>query len=218
MASPQRGLCLSHQVFNLNAPVPPANEAEALNQANQYQNSYNPAFSGQSQHSVEQAEIQSDQLQSGRQILSISPVALVLHSFCGRQLMTRGVTFPLFHQWSVPSTPKTRPEATSNLLRRVQALADSPSTTAEACLVVDPEMPGASSMATEALPMDSEVSPHLHRIPICIIIPSHNLNRLIVVYFKRSCFIMSIIIGMFTSASVPSLTFQYLNNPKLQHK
>ncbi|XP_043981964.1 caprin-1b isoform X4 [Gambusia affinis] len=52
------------QVFNLNAPVPPANEPEALNQANQYQNSYNPAFSSQSQHSVEQAEIQSEQLHS----------------------------------------------------------------------------------------------------------------------------------------------------------
>ncbi|XP_014904507.1 caprin-1b isoform X3 [Poecilia latipinna] len=52
------------QVFNLNAPVPPANEPEALNQANQYQNSYNPAFSSQSQHSVEQTEIQSEQLQS----------------------------------------------------------------------------------------------------------------------------------------------------------
>ncbi|XP_014904505.1 caprin-1b isoform X2 [Poecilia latipinna] len=51
-------------VFNLNAPVPPANEPEALNQANQYQNSYNPAFSSQSQHSVEQTEIQSEQLQS----------------------------------------------------------------------------------------------------------------------------------------------------------
>ncbi|XP_036004060.1 caprin-1b isoform X2 [Fundulus heteroclitus] len=51
-------------VFNLNAPVPPANETEALNQANQYQNSYSPAFSSQSQHSVEQTEIQPEQLQS----------------------------------------------------------------------------------------------------------------------------------------------------------
>ncbi|XP_023206152.1 caprin-1 isoform X3 [Xiphophorus maculatus] len=52
------------QVFNLNAPVPPANEPEGLNQANQYQNSYNPAFSSQSQHSVEQTDIQSEQLQA----------------------------------------------------------------------------------------------------------------------------------------------------------
>uniref|UniRef100_A0A7N8XE50 Cell cycle associated protein 1b n=1 Tax=Mastacembelus armatus TaxID=205130 RepID=A0A7N8XE50_9TELE len=51
-------------VFNLNAPVPPANETEALNQANQYQNSYNQAFSSQTQHAVEQAEMQSEQLQS----------------------------------------------------------------------------------------------------------------------------------------------------------
>uniref|UniRef100_A0A1A8F4V1 Cell cycle associated protein 1 n=1 Tax=Nothobranchius korthausae TaxID=1143690 RepID=A0A1A8F4V1_9TELE len=52
------------QVFNLNAPVPPANETEALNQASQYQNSYNQAFSSQSQHSVEQTEMQTEQLQS----------------------------------------------------------------------------------------------------------------------------------------------------------
>ncbi|KAG7231106.1 hypothetical protein INR49_027146 [Caranx melampygus] len=51
-------------VFNLNAPVPPANETEALNQANQYQNSYNQAFSSQSQHPVEQTDMQSEQLQS----------------------------------------------------------------------------------------------------------------------------------------------------------
>ncbi|XP_047452716.1 caprin-1b isoform X1 [Mugil cephalus] len=51
-------------VFNLNAPVPPANEAEALNQASQYQNSYNQAFSSQPQHPVEQTEMQSEQLQS----------------------------------------------------------------------------------------------------------------------------------------------------------
>ncbi|XP_058502266.1 caprin-1b isoform X1 [Solea solea] len=51
-------------VFNLNAPVPPANETEALNQANQYQNNYNQAFSNQSQHPVEQTDMQSEQLQS----------------------------------------------------------------------------------------------------------------------------------------------------------
>ncbi|XP_023133670.1 caprin-1b isoform X3 [Amphiprion ocellaris] len=51
-------------VFNLNAPVPPANETEALNAASQYQNSYNPAFNSQSQHPVEQTEMQSEQLQS----------------------------------------------------------------------------------------------------------------------------------------------------------
>ncbi|XP_034443462.1 caprin-1b isoform X1 [Hippoglossus hippoglossus] len=51
-------------VFNLNAPVPPADETEALNQANQYQNNYNPAFDNQAQHPVEQTEMQSEQLQS----------------------------------------------------------------------------------------------------------------------------------------------------------
>uniref|UniRef100_UPI0037E73DC3 caprin-1b isoform X1 n=1 Tax=Semicossyphus pulcher TaxID=241346 RepID=UPI0037E73DC3 len=51
-------------VFNLNAPVPPASETEALNQASQYQNSYNQAFSNQSQHPVEQTEMQPEQLQS----------------------------------------------------------------------------------------------------------------------------------------------------------
>ncbi|XP_024138578.1 caprin-1b isoform X2 [Oryzias melastigma] len=51
-------------VFNLNAPVPPANEAEALNHANQYQTSYNQAFSSQPQHPAEQAEMPSETLQS----------------------------------------------------------------------------------------------------------------------------------------------------------
>ncbi|KAM3609774.1 uncharacterized protein V6R79_020208 [Siganus canaliculatus] len=51
-------------VFNLNAPVPPATETEALNQAGQFQNSYNQAFSSQSQHPVEQTEMPSEQLQS----------------------------------------------------------------------------------------------------------------------------------------------------------
>uniref|UniRef100_A0A8C8GI45 Cell cycle associated protein 1b n=1 Tax=Oncorhynchus tshawytscha TaxID=74940 RepID=A0A8C8GI45_ONCTS len=53
-------------VFNLNAPVPPANEAEALTQASQYQNSYSQqGFSSQSQQlPVEQTEMQTDQLQS----------------------------------------------------------------------------------------------------------------------------------------------------------
>uniref|UniRef100_A0AAX7VHX4 Cell cycle associated protein 1b n=1 Tax=Astatotilapia calliptera TaxID=8154 RepID=A0AAX7VHX4_ASTCA len=52
------------QVFNLNAPVPPANEAEALNQASQYQSYNNQAFSSQPQHPVEQTEMQPEQLQS----------------------------------------------------------------------------------------------------------------------------------------------------------
>lgn len=52
-------------VFNLNAPVPPANETEALNQANQYQNSFNQAFNNQSQHPAEQTEMQAEQLSVG---------------------------------------------------------------------------------------------------------------------------------------------------------
>nr|XP_046200165.1 caprin-1-like isoform X4 [Oncorhynchus gorbuscha] len=48
-------------VFNLNAPVPPANETEALTQASQYQNSYSQqGFSSQSQ----QTDMQTEQLQS----------------------------------------------------------------------------------------------------------------------------------------------------------
>uniref|UniRef100_A0A672ZT43 Cell cycle associated protein 1b n=1 Tax=Sphaeramia orbicularis TaxID=375764 RepID=A0A672ZT43_9TELE len=59
-------------VFNLNAPVPPANETEALNQANQYQNSYNQAFSSQTQHPVEQTEMQSEQLQSVKDCFTVN--------------------------------------------------------------------------------------------------------------------------------------------------
>jgi len=54
-------------VFNLNAPVPPANDTEALNPASQYQNTYNSqGFNGgQSQPlPVEQVELPSEQLQS----------------------------------------------------------------------------------------------------------------------------------------------------------
>ncbi|XP_061826297.1 caprin-1b isoform X3 [Nerophis lumbriciformis] len=49
-------------VFNLNAPVPPA-ETEALGQPSQYQNSFNQAFSSEPQLPVEPSEIQPEQLQ-----------------------------------------------------------------------------------------------------------------------------------------------------------
>lgn len=65
-------------MFNLNAPVPPASETEALNQVGQYQNSYNQAFSSQSQHSVEQTKMQPEQLQSGGQIFTIPPIISIL--------------------------------------------------------------------------------------------------------------------------------------------
>uniref|UniRef100_A0A8C5CJN3 Cell cycle associated protein 1b n=1 Tax=Gadus morhua TaxID=8049 RepID=A0A8C5CJN3_GADMO len=51
-------------VFNLNAPIPPASETEALNQASQYQNSYSQGFSSQAPLSAEASEMQSEQLQS----------------------------------------------------------------------------------------------------------------------------------------------------------
>ncbi|XP_057692388.1 caprin-1b isoform X2 [Corythoichthys intestinalis] len=51
-------------VFNLNAPVPPVSETEALGQPGQYQNSFNQAFSSQPQHPVEPAEMQPEQLQT----------------------------------------------------------------------------------------------------------------------------------------------------------
>ncbi|XP_077424464.1 caprin-1b [Vanacampus margaritifer] len=50
-------------VFNLNAPVPPASETEALSQHGQYQNNFNQAFSSQPQHPVEPTEMQPEQLQ-----------------------------------------------------------------------------------------------------------------------------------------------------------
>ncbi|XP_063802330.1 caprin-1 isoform X2 [Pseudophryne corroboree] len=49
-------------VFNMNAPVPPVNEAETLKQ-NQYQTTYSPSFPGQP-HQVEQSDLQQEQLQS----------------------------------------------------------------------------------------------------------------------------------------------------------
>uniref|UniRef100_A0A8D0DHV8 Cell cycle associated protein 1 n=1 Tax=Salvator merianae TaxID=96440 RepID=A0A8D0DHV8_SALMN len=47
-------------VFNMNAPVPPVNEPEALKQQNQYQTSYSQTFSSQP-HQVEQSELQQEQ-------------------------------------------------------------------------------------------------------------------------------------------------------------
>ncbi|XP_026864602.1 caprin-1b isoform X1 [Electrophorus electricus] len=51
-------------VFNLNAPVPPANEADSLKQSSQYTGSYSQSFSSQTQHPVEQTDMQSEQLQA----------------------------------------------------------------------------------------------------------------------------------------------------------
>jgi len=51
-------------VFNLNAPVPPANETEPMKQPSQYTNSYSQGFSSQAPHTLEQPELQPDQLQA----------------------------------------------------------------------------------------------------------------------------------------------------------
>ncbi|XP_035251634.1 caprin-1-like [Anguilla anguilla] len=51
-------------VFNLNAPVPPADETDPLKQPGQYQGGYAQGFSAQTQHAVDPPEIQPDQLQS----------------------------------------------------------------------------------------------------------------------------------------------------------
>uniref|UniRef100_A0AAY4CLX7 Cell cycle associated protein 1b n=1 Tax=Denticeps clupeoides TaxID=299321 RepID=A0AAY4CLX7_9TELE len=51
-------------VFNLNAPVPPASETESLKQSSPYQGGFSPSFSSQTQHPVEQPEMQAEQLQS----------------------------------------------------------------------------------------------------------------------------------------------------------
>lgn len=113
------------QVFNLNAPVPPANETEALNQASQYQNSYNQAFSSQSQHPVEQAEMQSEQLQSGGQILKIDCHYLLTWVDCAMYVFQLWKTyifdfvwrltcnrFVLFSSWCLPfPRPVRRPPA-----------------------------------------------------------------------------------------------------------
>lgn len=80
-------LCVAPQVFNLNAPVPPTSETEALNTASQYQNSYNQTFSSQSQHPAEQTDLQSEQLQSGesKSFLFLF-VSQALHVDCQRTL------------------------------------------------------------------------------------------------------------------------------------
>ncbi|XP_060893252.1 caprin-1a isoform X2 [Labrus mixtus] len=56
----------SSQVFNMNAPVPPATDgqAEPLKQPSQFPGNYGPGFSSQSESSVEQPDIPQETLQS----------------------------------------------------------------------------------------------------------------------------------------------------------
>ncbi|XP_013981403.2 caprin-1 isoform X1 [Salmo salar] len=87
-------------VFNLNAPVPPANETEALTQASQYQNSYSQqGFSSQSQQlPVEQTEMQTEmqteQLQSGVGAFHSQDLSLPSQDLSqGQQLSQQGPGF-----------------------------------------------------------------------------------------------------------------------------
>uniref|UniRef100_A0AAZ3NUU5 Cell cycle associated protein 1b n=1 Tax=Oncorhynchus tshawytscha TaxID=74940 RepID=A0AAZ3NUU5_ONCTS len=74
-------------VFNLNAPVPPANETEALTQASQYQNSYSQqGFSSQSQ--------QTEQLQSVVSAFHSQDLSLPSQDLSqGQQLSQHGTGF-----------------------------------------------------------------------------------------------------------------------------
>uniref|UniRef100_A0A8C7DF86 Cell cycle associated protein 1b n=1 Tax=Oncorhynchus kisutch TaxID=8019 RepID=A0A8C7DF86_ONCKI len=78
-------------VFNLNAPVPPANETEALTQASQYQNSYSQqGFSSQSQ----QTEMQTEQLQSVVSAFHSQDLSLPSQDLShGQQLSQQGTGF-----------------------------------------------------------------------------------------------------------------------------
>uniref|UniRef100_A0A674E3Q0 Caprin-1-like n=1 Tax=Salmo trutta TaxID=8032 RepID=A0A674E3Q0_SALTR len=87
-------------VFNLNAPVPPANETEALTEASQYQNSYSQqGFSSQSQQlPVEQTEVQTEvqteQLQSGVGAFHSQDLSLPSQDLSqGQQLSQQGPGF-----------------------------------------------------------------------------------------------------------------------------
>ncbi|KAI7802741.1 caprin-1b [Triplophysa rosa] len=51
-------------VFNLNAPVPPADDTDSMKQTGPYQNSYNQGFNSQTQPPMEQADMPPEQLQS----------------------------------------------------------------------------------------------------------------------------------------------------------
>ncbi|KAA0714878.1 Caprin-1 Cell cycle-associated protein 1 [Triplophysa tibetana] len=51
-------------VFNLNAPVPPANDTDSMKQTDPYENSYNQGFNSQTQPIMEEVDIPPEQLQS----------------------------------------------------------------------------------------------------------------------------------------------------------
>lgn len=63
----QKNLYFPLQVFNLNAPVPPATDGQAdpLKQPSQFPGGYGPGFSSQSESAVEQPDIPQETLQSG---------------------------------------------------------------------------------------------------------------------------------------------------------
>jgi len=69
--------CSSWQVFNLNAPVPPANDTDLMKQASQYQNSYSQGFNNQTQHPVEQTDMPPEQLQSGEENLQNPSITIL---------------------------------------------------------------------------------------------------------------------------------------------
>lgn len=56
-----------HQVFNMNAPVPPAadGQIDSLKQPGQFPSGYGSGFSSQAEGSAEQPDISQDSLQSG---------------------------------------------------------------------------------------------------------------------------------------------------------
>lgn len=58
---------LLHQVFNMNAPVPPTadGQIDSLKQPSQFPGGYGSGFSGQAETSVDQPDITQDTLQSG---------------------------------------------------------------------------------------------------------------------------------------------------------
>lgn len=60
-------LFFSHQVFNMNAPVPPSTDGQvdSLKQPSQFPGGYGPGFSSQPESSVDQPDITQDPLQSG---------------------------------------------------------------------------------------------------------------------------------------------------------
>lgn len=114
-----------HQVFNMNAPVPPAadGQIDALKQPGQFPSGYGSGFSSQAEGSAEQPDISQDSLQSGEsRAASHEPI---IHSHHVHTTCTAGC-HPAFALGPLVWLHQTQKDQWVQPLYRVRATMQSP--------------------------------------------------------------------------------------------